>query len=209
MAPARETGHPREHPPGREQETRPAFPPPERDSAPQTGGSRHHERPAPAPAGEKRPPGAGRALAGGFGPPAGPDPGVTLWQGRWPLPERPDIRENARPGGNGKRDPRFPAPAGRRPVDWQVQDQQRPAPDPAGAKRPPEAGRALAGGFGPRLGKDQPAAAAGAMAPARMRKARAGRRVSRFSVGQPLRPTRRQHPVRSWSETPRAAARCG
>jgi hypothetical protein len=31
----------------------------------------HRQRPAPDPAGEKRPPGAGRALAGGFGPPAG------------------------------------------------------------------------------------------------------------------------------------------
>ncbi|WP_157937584.1 hypothetical protein [Oceaniglobus roseus] len=28
----------------------------------------HHERPAPDPAGEKRPPRAGRALAGGLGP---------------------------------------------------------------------------------------------------------------------------------------------
>jgi len=28
---------------------------------------------------------------------------------------------------------------------------RRPAPGPAGAKRPPVAGRALAGGFGPRL----------------------------------------------------------
>ncbi|MCA3470147.1 MAG: hypothetical protein IOC89_04845, partial [Rhodobacter sp.] len=39
-------------------------------------------------------------------------------------------------------------------------------PDPAGAKRPPVAGRALAGGYGPRLVKDQRGAAAGAMAPA-------------------------------------------
>ncbi|MFN7597087.1 MAG: hypothetical protein ACK5PT_10145 [Cereibacter sp.] len=67
-APARETGHPRERPSGREQETRPAFPPPVRDGALQTGGSGHHERPAPDPAGAKRPPGAGRALAGGCGP---------------------------------------------------------------------------------------------------------------------------------------------
>jgi len=54
---------------------------------------REERRPAPDPAGAKRPPvagrrwlGAGRALAGGFGPPAGPDPGAALWQGRWPLP---------------------------------------------------------------------------------------------------------------------------
>ncbi|MFO0514681.1 MAG: hypothetical protein ACK5YF_07005, partial [Rhodobacterales bacterium] len=36
-------------------------------------------------------------------------------------------------------------------VDRQVRERQRPAPDPAGEKRPPGAGRALAGGFGPRL----------------------------------------------------------
>jgi hypothetical protein len=45
-----------------------------------------------------------------------------------------------------------PAGAGRFPVDRQVQAQQRPAPDPAGEKRPPGAGRALAGGFGPPAG---------------------------------------------------------
>ncbi len=60
-----------------------------------------------------------------------------------------------------------PAPAGRCPVDRQVQEQRRPAPDPAGEKRPLGAGRALAGGFGPRLGKGQRGAVAGAMAPAR------------------------------------------
>ena len=54
-----------------------------------------------------------------------------------------------------------PCPAGR-----QVREGQRPAPDPAGEKRPPRAGRALAGGFGPRLTKDQRGAVAGAMAPA-------------------------------------------
>jgi len=43
-----------------------------------------------------------------------------------------------------------PARAGRCPVDREVLEGQRPAPDPAGAKRPPGAGRALAGGFGPR-----------------------------------------------------------
>ena len=65
---------------------RTAFPPPLRDGAPQTGRSRHHERPAPGPAGEKRPPGAGRALAGGFGPRRVCST-RTAWPGRWPLPE--------------------------------------------------------------------------------------------------------------------------
>ncbi len=40
----------------------------------------------PAPTTGQRPPVAGRALAGGFGPPAGPDASVAPWQGRWPLP---------------------------------------------------------------------------------------------------------------------------
>jgi hypothetical protein len=45
-----------------------AFPPPARDSALQTGRPGTSRRPAPDPAGAKRPPGAGRALAGGFCP---------------------------------------------------------------------------------------------------------------------------------------------
>ncbi len=59
-----------------------------------------------------------------------------------------------------------PARAGRSPADRQVREGQRPAPDPAGAKRPPRAGRALAGGCGPPAGKDQRNALAGATAPA-------------------------------------------
>jgi hypothetical protein len=45
-----------------------------------------------------------------------------------------------------------PARAERFPVDRQVQAHRRPAPDPAGEKRPLGAGRALAGGFGPPAG---------------------------------------------------------
>ena len=82
---------------------------------------------------------------------------------------------------------RFTARAGRFPADRQVQAHGRPAPDPAGGKRPPGAGRALAGGFGPRLAWGQRGAVAGAMAPARIRKARAGGRVPCFSVRQPMR----------------------
>jgi len=59
-----------------------------------------------------------------------------------------------------------PACVGRCPLDRQVRERRRPAPDPAGAKRPPVAGRALAGGFGPRRTKGQRGAVAGAMAPA-------------------------------------------
>ena len=62
-------------------------------------------------------------------------------------------------------------PAQRSSKDPCCPHQQRPVPGPAGGKRPPGAGRALAGGFGRRLAWIQPRAAAGAMAPARMRKA--------------------------------------
>jgi len=47
---------------------------------------REHRRPAPDPAGEKRPPGAGRALAGGLRAPGWSRISAMLWQGRWPLP---------------------------------------------------------------------------------------------------------------------------
>ena len=110
---------------------------------------REAQRPAPDPAGAKRPPFAGRALAGGFGPTAGPDASVPLWQGRWPLPLK-----RGRGCGLFRREQEThcvsPARVERCPVDRQVLERQRPAPDLAGAKRPPGAGRALAGGFGPR-----------------------------------------------------------
>jgi hypothetical protein len=67
----RASRHSQEHrPSGRDPETH-CVSPPARDAATKTGASRTNGRPAPDPAGEKRPPGAGRALAGGFGPPAG------------------------------------------------------------------------------------------------------------------------------------------
>ncbi len=124
-----------------------------------------HTRPVP-PAQQRPAPAMGGAGAGrGRWPPAGPDASVMLWQGRWPLPWKRGVLSSVRAGpGNATRV--SPAQAQRSPVDRQVRETQRPAPDPAGEKRPPVAGRALAGGFGPRLGKDQCGAVAGAMAPA-------------------------------------------
>jgi hypothetical protein len=58
----------------------------------------------------------------------------------------------------------FPPPARRLCKDPDCPHNGRPAPGPAGAKRPPV--RALASGIGPRLVKDQRGAVAGAMAPA-------------------------------------------
>ena len=90
---------------------------------------------------------------------------------------------------------RFPRPRGTLP--------QRPVPHaPTAGQRPPWAGRALAGGFGPRRAKDQRGAVAGAMAPARIRKARAGGSVSRFPVRQPLRQAPLQDPVKPLAATP-------
>ncbi len=92
---------------------------------------------------------------------------VALWQGRWPLPWK---------RGHCFLRPRGTLPPGPSP------------PAPTAGQRPPVAGRALAGGFGPRQAKDQRGAVAGAMAPAGIRRTRAGARISRLAVSQPLRP---------------------
>ena len=127
--------------------------PPARDGALQTGGSGHHERPAPGPVGAMRPPGAGRALAGDFGPPAGQGAAWRCGKGDGLCQsDRASARTPLRAGtGNANRV--SPARSGRGAVDRQVREGQRPAPDPAGAKRPPRAGRALAGSFGPPAGQ--------------------------------------------------------
>jgi hypothetical protein len=62
--------------------------------------------------------------------------------------------------------PRLPARARRCRQDRFHPHQQRPAPDPAGEKRPPGRGGRWPGALGPRLAKVQRGAVAGAMAPA-------------------------------------------
>ena len=82
----------------------------------------------------------------GLWPPADPDPSVALWQGRWPLPERPVIPECTEAplrAGSGNATRVSPARAQSCLVDPQVRERQRPAPDPAGKKRPLGEGRAL------------------------------------------------------------------
>jgi len=125
-------------PSGREQETQ-RVSPPVRNGAPQTGRSGNNGRPAPAVGGA----GAGR----GLWPPAGPGTGAALRQGRWPLPlVRFGASHSAAPGGTRKR-PAFPPPVRNgAPQTGRSGTSRRPAPNPAGAKRPPWAGRALAGG---------------------------------------------------------------
>jgi len=125
---------------------------------------REKQRPAPGPAGAKRPPGAGGALAGGCGPRLVKDQRGAVAGAMAPAIEAGAVPSSVRAGtANASR---FPARAGRCPVDRSLREKHRPAPDPAGEKRPPKAGRALAGGCGPRLAKDQRGAVAGAMASA-------------------------------------------
>jgi hypothetical protein len=89
---------------------------------------------------------------------------------------------------------RFPARARRFPVDRQVQAHRRPAPDPAGEKRPPGAGRALAGGFG-EPGGPMPYVPHG-QGDGPRRHARGGA-VPRFRVRQRLRLALFLHPARA------------
>jgi len=126
---------------------------------------REHQRPAPGPAGAKRPPGAGRALAGGFGPRLVKDQRGTVAGAMAPAREAGAALSPL--GRDQETRPAVPPPSPDGvPKTGRSGTNTRPAPDPAGAKRPPWAGRALAGGFGPRLAKEQPGAVAGAMAPA-------------------------------------------
>jgi len=94
------------------------------------------------PGGREAPAGGGAGAGRGLWPPAGPDPGVARWQGRWPLPERPGIRENARPGGIGKRIA-FPRPSGTVP-------RRSAGPGPAEGQRPTRRGRSVRQGRGGR-----------------------------------------------------------
>jgi hypothetical protein len=101
---------------------------------------REQQRPAPDPAGEKRPPWAGRALAGALA--LGWRGGnVAAWQRRWPLPWVRGTGGNAwhhlpphLRAGTGNAPP-FPRPCGTARQRPSHPAQRRPAPDPAGEKR--------------------------------------------------------------------------
>ena len=83
--------------------------PPLRDAAYQVPyRTSQQRRPAPVPSGAKRPPWAGRALAGGFGPRLAGRQAGAVWQRRWPLPaERGDPLADQAESGNPLL---FPAP---------------------------------------------------------------------------------------------------
>ena len=115
---------------------------------------REQQRPAPGPAGVKRPPRGGTGAGRGLWPPAGL--GATFRAEGAMAPANKTAREVPRcdlspplRAGSGNA-PRFPRPCTTPTTGPFHQAQRRPAPVPAGVKRPPWAGRALAGGFGPR-----------------------------------------------------------
>jgi len=153
-----------ERPSGRGQETRPAFPRPRATlpCRPAGPGTTKGQRPI------RRARSARRGRVGRW--PGALAPGwsgisVALWQGRWPLPLQ-RCSPASTPGGSGNATRVSPPARDGALQTGRSRHPDRPAPDPAGAKRPPWAGRALAGGFGPRLAKGQRGAVAGAMAPA-------------------------------------------
>ncbi len=109
----------------------------------------HQQRPAPGP--------AGRALAGGFGPPAGQGSAWRCGRGDGPCHGNDAVPPPLRAGPRNA--PRFPARAERCHQDRCNPHRQRPAPAGGGAG----AGRGL---WAPRRAKGQRSAVAGAMAPA-------------------------------------------
>ena len=91
--------------------------------------------------------------------------GAALCQRRWPqLQQLGEVLSPVRAeAGNALR---FPARARRCPVDLRVREHQRPAPGPAGAKRPPRGGTGAGRRLWPPAGLGATFRVAGAMAPA-------------------------------------------
>ncbi len=150
---------------------RTAFPPPVRHGSPQTGRSMHTGRPAPDPAGEKRPPGAGRALAGGFRPPAGVGSAGRCGRGDGPCHSSgvgvsdSDLPAPLRAGtGSALRFPRPPATLPPRPVPPAPTAGQRPTRRARSARQ--GRGGRWPGALGPRRAWGQRGAVARAIAPA-------------------------------------------
>gem|GEM_PF-4485032 len=143
------------------------------------------------PGGREAPAGGGAGAGRGLWPPAGQGSAWRHGRGDGPcqcsgaggsdygLPPRSGRDPEAHCGS--------PARARRCRQDPCCPHQERSAPAGGGCAGGSGAGRGL---FGSRQSRGQPGAVAGAMAPARMRKGRAGGRVSRFSVRQPLRGAR-------------------
>jgi hypothetical protein len=163
---------------GREKETH-AFPPPARNAATKARATRTNrgQRPTRRAGSARR--WRGGSWPGALGPRRARDQRGAVAGAMAPAMATAQFRPP--PGGNRKRTA-FPPPARNAATKTRAtRTNGRPAPDPAGGKRPPGAGRALAGGFGPRRAKGHCFEMAGAMAPARGRG-----RVARSRVRQGL-----------------------
>jgi hypothetical protein len=163
---------------GRERETH-AFPPPARNAGTRTRATRANRGQRPTRRARSARRGRGGRWPGALGPRLARDqPGAVAGA---MAPAMATAQFRPPPGGNRKRTA-FPPPARNAATKTRAtRTNGRPAPDPAGGKRPPGAGRALAGGFGPRRAKGHCFEMAGAMAPARGRG-----RVARSRVRQGL-----------------------
>jgi hypothetical protein len=133
---------------------RTACPPPARDGVLQTGRSRNSagQRPTRRPRSARPKGGAGAGR--GLWPPAGHGTAQHCGRGDGPCHGGDAVPPPLRAGSGNV--PRFLARARRCPVNRQVQAPRKASARPGGGEAPgPRAGRALAGGCGPRLAKGQ------------------------------------------------------
>ncbi len=128
-------------------------------------------------------PAVGGAGAGrGLWPPAGPDPGAALRQGRWPLPLKRGQR--FRQCGRDQETQRVSsARAGRCPVDRQVQDQRQASARPGGGEAPARGGAGAGRGLWSPADPCHAQHRTGAMTPARLQGAI--EKGSSFPAGSP------------------------
>ena len=128
----------------------------------------------------------------------------------------PDSAMQRRPSGREQETQRVSPPVRNgAPQTGRSGTSRRPAPNPTGAKRPPWAGRALAGGgsgagrgLWPTAGVQDAQRRARAMAPARPRGTRAGGKVFCFPLSRPICSAPLQWPVRIGSFWVRDAKNC-
>ncbi len=109
------------------------------------------------PGGGEAPAGGGAGAGRGLWAPGWPRISGTLWQGRWPLPERPGIPKCVRTplrAGPGKATRVSPAPARRCPVDRWVQAPRKASARPGGREAPAGGGAGAGRGLWPPAGPD-------------------------------------------------------
>jgi len=126
--------------------------PPAWHGAPQTGRSGNSRRPAPDPAGAKRPPWAGRALAGGIGPRLVLMPAQRCGRGDGPCQRDRASRRTSLRAGTGNATRVSPARAGRCPVDRSAQAPRKASARPGGGEAPARGGSGAGRGLWPPAG---------------------------------------------------------